>query len=62
MGSGPYVPDTWPAGPAKEGMIAVGRVVSEAPGMRACAAWMRSLVSEVPVAVIIGDPFWSPSA
>ena len=43
------------------GMIAVGRLVSEEPGMRACAAWLRTIVTEVPVeAIAAGDPYWRP--
>ena len=36
-----YVFDTAAAGQPR-GMIAVGRLVSEEPGMRACAAWLRT--------------------
>jgi putative NIF3 family GTP cyclohydrolase 1 type 2 len=55
-----YVADSAPAGRPK-GMIAVGRVVSEEPGMRACAAWLRTLVTDVPVEPIaVGDPYWKP--
>jgi putative NIF3 family GTP cyclohydrolase 1 type 2 len=55
-----YVFDTASAGQPK-GMIAVGRVVSEEPGMRACAAWLRSLITEVPIEPIaVGDPYWRP--
>lgn len=63
----PYIQDTWSAGstPPTPGegkaMIALGRVVSEAPGMQSCAAWIRSLVPEVGVeAIATGDPFWNP--
>lgn len=56
-----YVFDTASAGQPK-GMIAVGRMVSEEPGMRACAAWLRTLVSEVPIdAIAVGDPCWRPA-
>ena len=55
-----YVFDTASAGQPK-GMIAVGRVVSEEPGMRACAAWLRTHISEVPIEPIaVGDPYWRP--
>ena len=55
-----YVADSASAGRPK-GMIAVGRVVSEEPGMRACAAWLRSLVTEVPIeSIAVGDPYWRP--
>lgn len=56
-----YVFDTAFAGTPKS-MIAVGRIVSEEPGMRACAAWLRTLVREVPVeAIAVGDPYWRPA-
>jgi putative NIF3 family GTP cyclohydrolase 1 type 2 len=56
----PYILDAHSAGQQKA-MIAVGRVVSEAPGMRACAAWLRVLLPEVPVEDIpVADPYWSP--
>ncbi|MEP6917754.1 MAG: Nif3-like dinuclear metal center hexameric protein [Acidobacteriota bacterium] len=56
-----YVFDTASAGQPKS-MIAVGRLVSEEPGMRACAAWLGKLVPEVPVEnIAIGDPYWRPS-
>ena len=56
-----YVFDTASAGQPK-GMIAVGRVVSEEPGMRACAAWLRPFITEVPIeAIAVGDPYWRPS-
>ena len=56
-----YVFDTAFAGQPKS-MIAVGRIVSEEPGMRACAAWLRTLVREVPVeAIAVGDPYWRPA-
>ena len=46
----------------KKGLILVGRVVSEEPGMEVCANWLRTFVSEVPVRHIsAGDPYWRPS-
>jgi hypothetical protein len=57
----PYTLDTWPSGRGK-GLIAVGRMVSEGPGLSACASWIRSLVPEVPVDTIpVSDPYWSVS-
>jgi putative NIF3 family GTP cyclohydrolase 1 type 2 len=56
-----YVFDTASADQAK-GMISVGRIVSEEPGVRACAAWLRALIPEVPVeAIAVGDPYWRPT-
>ena len=54
----PYVLDAREAGAAKA-LISVGRLVSEEPGMRACAAWIRTLVPGVRVeALPVSDPFW----
>jgi putative NIF3 family GTP cyclohydrolase 1 type 2 len=45
-----------------KGLIAVGRVVSEEPGMNICATWLKTLVPEVPVRhVAAGDPYWRPA-
>jgi len=58
----PYVLDTWAADRGK-GMIAVGRIVSEAPGAQACAAWIRSLVPEIPVdGIVTADPYWGAAS
>jgi len=57
-----YVLDARSAGQPKA-MLALGRVVSEEPGMRACAEWLRTLVPELPArALAVGDPYWSPVA
>jgi putative NIF3 family GTP cyclohydrolase 1 type 2 len=54
----PYVLDTRP----RKGMIAVGRIVSLEPSASACAAWVRSVVPELPAeAIAVGDPYWSPA-
>ena len=56
-----YARDKVFAGEPK-GLILVGRVVSEEPGMNVCANWLKTLVSEVPVRHIsAGDPYWRPS-
>jgi len=58
----PYALDTWSADRGK-GMIALGRIVSEAPGMQACAAWIQSIVPEVRVeAMPTADPYWTAGA
>ena len=58
----PYLLDSRTAG-ANKALLSVGRVVSEEPGMKACAEWLKSFVPEVPVdAVPVGDPYWSPLA
>jgi hypothetical protein len=57
-----YVFDTASAGRPKA-MIAVGRLVSQEPGMRRCAEWLRGFIREVPVSSIpVGDPYWRPVA
>ena len=56
-----YVADTSAAGTPRS-MIAVGRIVSEEPGMRACASWVRTLLGDMPVEPIAtGDPYWRPA-
>src|SRR5688572_22049395 len=46
----------------KKGLILVGRVVSEEPGMNVCASWLKTFVPEVPIRHIsAGDPYWRPS-
>jgi putative NIF3 family GTP cyclohydrolase 1 type 2 len=57
----PYTLDTLSTGSPKA-MIEIGRVVSEGPGMQACAAWIRTLISGVPVeAIATPDPYWNAS-
>jgi hypothetical protein len=56
-----YVSDTVAAG-RKKGMIMVGRVLSEDPGMNVCAEWLKTLVHEAPVRWLpAGDPYWRPA-
>jgi putative NIF3 family GTP cyclohydrolase 1 type 2 len=48
---------------AKKALILVGRIVSEEPGMQACAAWLKTVVPGVPVRhIAAGDPYWRPAA
>ena len=55
----PYTLDTWSTDRGK-GLIAIGRVVSQAPGLQACAAWIRLVVGDVRVESIApSDPYWS---
>lgn len=43
----------------KPGLVTVGRVASEDPGMRVCASWLETLAKEVPTRWIsVGDPYW----
>lgn len=47
---------------AKKALILVGRIVSEDPGMRVCADWLKTLLPDVPVRHIgAGDPYWRPA-
>jgi putative NIF3 family GTP cyclohydrolase 1 type 2 len=53
-----FAADLFTAG-EKHGLVTVGRVISEDPGMRACAAWLKTLVPEVPARwIAAGDPYW----
>lgn len=57
-----YVRDKVFAG-EKKGLVLVGRLVSEEPGMDVCANWLKTFVTEVPVRHIsAGDPYWRPTA
>ena len=54
----PYAVDMNTAG-EKRSLVTIGRVASEDPGMRACAAWMKTVVKGVPIEWIsAGDPYW----
>ena len=58
----PYVLDTAETGSPKA-LIALGRVVSETPGAKACAAWLETLVPGMSVGAIpVADPYWRPAA
>jgi putative NIF3 family GTP cyclohydrolase 1 type 2 len=56
----PYIADCVSAGQPK-GMIAIGRLVSEEPGMLAAADWLKSFLPSLEIeAVRSADPYWSP--
>jgi putative NIF3 family GTP cyclohydrolase 1 type 2 len=56
-----YAADIFTAG-EKRALVTIGRVVSEEPGMRACAEWLKTVVKEVPARWIgAGDPYWRPA-
>ena len=56
-----YAADIFTAG-EKRALVTIGRVVSEDPGMRACAEWLKTAVKEVPSKWIgAGDPYWRPA-
>ncbi len=53
-----YAADIYTIG-EKRGLVTIGRVASEDPGMRACAAWLKSVVKEVPAHwITVGDLYW----
>jgi putative NIF3 family GTP cyclohydrolase 1 type 2 len=55
-----YARDVVTAG-IRKGMILTGRIVSEDPGMNACAAWLTTIVPEVKTTwMAAGDPYWRP--
>ena len=56
-----YAQDAVTAG-QKKGLIMLGRVVSEEPGMNLCADWLRTLLPEASVRWFSsGDPYWRPA-
>jgi putative NIF3 family GTP cyclohydrolase 1 type 2 len=56
-----YAADMFTVG-EKRALVTVGRVVSEEPGMRACADWLKTVVKGVPATWIdAGDPYWRPA-
>jgi hypothetical protein len=56
-----YAQDTVASG-QKKGLIMLGRVLSQDPGMNVCADWLKKLVPEVPVRWLpAGDPYWRPA-
>jgi hypothetical protein len=53
-----YAADLFTAG-EKRGLVTIGRVASEDPGMRACADWMKTVLNDLPVRWIpAGDLYW----
>jgi putative NIF3 family GTP cyclohydrolase 1 type 2 len=55
-----YVADAVAEGKHKA-LILMTHIPSEQPGMEDCAEWLKTFVSEVPVAfVAASEPFWSP--
>ena len=55
-----YARDTIAAG-GKKGLILLGRLLSEEPGMSVCAQWLKQIVPELTSRSIpVGDPYWRP--
>ena len=43
-------------------LILLGHAISEDPGMAECAAWLRTFLTNMPIAFIpAGEPFWRPA-
>jgi hypothetical protein len=43
----------------KRGLVTLGRVVSEDPGMRVCAEWLKTVAGDIPARWIpAGDLYW----
>lgn len=56
-----YIQDCMTAG-QKKALIIVGHVPSEQAGMKYCAEWLKTLVTEIPVQFIAApEPFWNPN-
>jgi putative NIF3 family GTP cyclohydrolase 1 type 2 len=57
-----YAQDLIAAG-NKKGLVILGHVISEESGMKECAQWLGTFVTEVPVEFIAaGEPFWMPGS
>jgi putative NIF3 family GTP cyclohydrolase 1 type 2 len=55
-----YTRDKLSAG-EKKSLILLGRVVSENPGMKICAQWIKTVVPELTATWIpVADPYWRP--
>lgn len=55
-----YVQDTITSG-KKKALIILGHVVSEQPGMKYCAEWLKGFIKEVPIEFIPApEPYWNP--
>jgi putative NIF3 family GTP cyclohydrolase 1 type 2 len=56
-----YARDVVAAG-GKKALILIGRVLSEDPGMRVCADWLKTVAPGTPVRhVAVGDVYWRPA-
>jgi putative NIF3 family GTP cyclohydrolase 1 type 2 len=56
-----YIQDCVAAG-QKKALIVIGHVLSEQAGMKYCAEWLKTIVTEVPVQFIAApEPFWLPN-
>jgi putative NIF3 family GTP cyclohydrolase 1 type 2 len=57
-----YAQDAISAG-KKKALIVLGHIVSEQAGMKYCAEWLKTFVTDVPVEFVAAEePFWSPGS
>ena len=55
-----YVEDMVTSGRSKA-LILIGHIASEQAGMKYCAEWLESFITEAPITFIpTGEPFWAP--
>lgn len=55
-----YAQDMVASGQHK-GMILIGEVPSAAPGMKACAEWIKTIIDTLPITYLAaGEAYWSP--
>ena len=55
-----YAQDMIAAG-LKKGLVLLGENASVQAGMRYCAEWMQTFITEVPVSFIpLPEPYWNP--
>ncbi len=46
----------------KQGLFVIGHVASEQAGMKYCAEWLKTFISEVPIGLVASaEPFWNPT-
>jgi putative NIF3 family GTP cyclohydrolase 1 type 2 len=56
-----YAQDAISAG-QKKALLVLGHVVSEQAGMKYCAEWLKTFITDVPIEFIAAvEPFWSPA-
>jgi putative NIF3 family GTP cyclohydrolase 1 type 2 len=56
-----YAQDAISAG-KKKALIVLGHVVSEQAGMKYCAEWLKTFITDTPVEFVAAEePFWSPA-
>ena len=47
----------------KKALLVLGHVVSEQPGMKYCAEWLKGFIPEVPIEFVpAAEPFWRPGS